>query len=262
MSEIADHDLQEIFNDPARVYNSDESNIQLCPKTGKVLGIKGHKNIYEVAPGPEKSTLTFLGTFNARGDIVCPAIIYPYVRMPKDIIDNVPDNFFIGQSESGWMKSETFFEFIANGFVPWLSINNITKPVILFVDGHKTHLTMQLSKYCDENGVVLYLLPPNTTHILQPADVGVFVPMKDMWRKQVHRFQRQNVNEPIRRKDVAPMLKEVLDQISVPTNAFRATGLYPLNPDDVDYSKIINLPKNPVITNANSVRRRSINAQK
>ena len=31
--------------------------------------------------------------------------------------------------------------------------------------------TMQVSKYCEENQVILYLLPPNTTHILQPADV-------------------------------------------------------------------------------------------
>lgn len=50
----------DIFQDPSQVFNSDESNIQLCPKTGKVIGMKGWKNIYELAPGPEKSTLTFL----------------------------------------------------------------------------------------------------------------------------------------------------------------------------------------------------------
>ena len=56
----------DIFNDPSRVFNSDESNIQLCPKTGKVVGLKGWKNVYEVAPAPEKSTLTFLGIFSAQ----------------------------------------------------------------------------------------------------------------------------------------------------------------------------------------------------
>ena len=93
--------LMEIFSDPSRVYNTDESNIQLCPKSGKVVGVKGWKNIYEISCGAEKSTLTFLGTFNARGDILCPAVIYPYVRVPKDIVRRVPDNFFVGATESG-----------------------------------------------------------------------------------------------------------------------------------------------------------------
>ena len=90
-NELNNENLTEIFSDPSRVFNSDETNIQLCPKTGKVIGICGRKNVYDVSSGPEKSSLTFLGTFNARGDIVCPAVIYPYHRnkirygMPKVI---------------------------------------------------------------------------------------------------------------------------------------------------------------------------------
>ena len=83
---IDENNWGSIFQDPSRVFNSDESCIQLCPKTGKVVGMKGWKNIYELGPSPEKSTLTFLGTFSARGDIVQPMLIYPYVRMPADIV--------------------------------------------------------------------------------------------------------------------------------------------------------------------------------
>ena len=164
--ELRDINALEILDDPQRIFNLDESNIQLCPKTGKVVGIKGWRNVYELAPGPEKSTLTFVGTFSASGDIVAPAIIYPYVRVPSDIVNNVPAGFFIGNSESGWMTAPCFFEYIANAFVPYLETNNVTRPVVLFVDGHSTHSTLQVSEFCEQNGVILYLLPPNTTHIL------------------------------------------------------------------------------------------------
>ena len=66
----------DIFEDSNRVFNLDETNIQLCPSTGKVISIRGTKNVYEVAPGPCKSNLTFVGTFNASGAIVAPVTIY------------------------------------------------------------------------------------------------------------------------------------------------------------------------------------------
>ena len=46
---------------------------------------------------------------------------------------------------------------------------NIQLPAILFLDGYKTHITLQLSGLCEQIGIILYLLPPNTTHTLQPA---------------------------------------------------------------------------------------------
>ena len=113
--------------------------------------MKGWKNVYELGPSLEKSTLTFLGTFSARGDIVQPMLIYPYVRVPADIVRSTPDEFMIGATESGWMKAETFFEFIANGFVPYQEEHEIQRPVVLFVDGHKIHLTMQVSQYCEDH---------------------------------------------------------------------------------------------------------------
>ena len=234
----------DIFEDSNRVFNLDETNIQLCPSTGKVVSIRGTKNVYEVAPGPCKSNLTSVGAFNASGAIVAPAIIYPYIRLLRDIAEQLPDDFYIGHSESGWMTSATFFEYIANAFIPWIESNQIQKPVFLFIDGHSSHLSMQVSTL--HNQTFLYLLPPNTTHILQPADVGPFRALKQYWREEVRKYQRNNVNETVRRVDVAPVMKQVLARISVSaiSNEFRATGLYPLNADSPDYSKCLQLGEN------------------
>ena len=240
---LAQLNALDIMNDPTRIFNTDETCIQLAPSTGKVIGERAWKNVYEVAPGPEKSTLTFLGTFSASGETAAPMVIYPYSRIPADICAAVPEEFFIGKSDSGWMKAEVFFEFMANAFNPWLEEKKVKKPVILFVDGHKTHMTLQISTFCQDNGIILYLLPPNTTHMLQPADVGAFRPLKHYWRQQVLDFQRENPNGFVRRRDVAPLLKRVL--MSIPKtaimNGFRACGLYPLDENNVDYTKCLDI---------------------
>lgn len=104
----------------------------MCPKTGKVIAPKGWKNVYSLQPGSEKETITCLFTFSANGDTIRPS---------KEIINSVPDTWFLGRSETGWMRSETFFEYIANGFNQWLTDHDIPRPVLLLVDGHKSHLT-------------------------------------------------------------------------------------------------------------------------
>ena len=49
-----------------------------------------------------------------------------------------PDEWGIGKSDSGWMKADTFYEYMMNVFEPWL--RQITDlPVLFFVDGHSSH---------------------------------------------------------------------------------------------------------------------------
>ena len=78
---------------------------------------------------------------------------------------------------TGWMTSEVFYEYIANIFHPFLVSQGVTFPVVLFVDGHKSHLTYQLRVLCNKLKIeiALYL---NATRILQPTDVAVFRPVK------------------------------------------------------------------------------------
>ena len=53
-----------------------------------------------------------------------------------------------------------------------------TRPALLIMDGHESHITWELVKESRQNDVLLLLLPPHTTNILQPLDVAIFVPMK------------------------------------------------------------------------------------
>ncbi|KAI4454266.1 hypothetical protein MML48_10g00001244 [Holotrichia oblita] len=165
----------DILDDPSRILNADESGFSLCPKTGKVLGLKGH-NTYVVKKGNEKENLTVLVTFTGDGRMCPPVVVFPYVKPPKAVVDSIPEQWILGKSESGWMHSDVFYEFVANGLNCWLTEQRIQKPVF-FVNGHRSHLSIDLSQFCDPNGIFLYAFPPNATHLIQPADVSVFKPI-------------------------------------------------------------------------------------
>lgn len=141
-----------ILADSSRILNADES---LCPKTGKVLGPRGYKNLYQIKKGNEKDNITVLVMFSANGVLCPPCVVYPYVKPPRVIAESMPPEWILGKSETGWMKSEVFFKYIANGFHKWILTNNIKKPVLFLVDGHCSHMSIALSEFCDENDIIL-----------------------------------------------------------------------------------------------------------
>lgn len=139
------------------------------------------------------------------------------------------------------MTCGSFFEYLANIFKPYIDQQNIPTPVILFFDGHSSHLSLQLSKFCRKNGIILVTLPPNATHILQPLDVTVFGPLKNNWKRVLERYKLSKKVEP-RKCHVLPILDEIFKESNFKENlkkGFETCGLRPLNPDNVDYTKCL-----------------------
>ena len=48
----------------------------------------------------------------------------------------------------------------------------------LFINGHRTHLTYQLSELCSELSTILIFLYPNTQRLFLPLAVATFRPQK------------------------------------------------------------------------------------
>lgn len=163
-------------------------------------------------------------------------IVFSYERIPANIAASEPDEWAVGKSESGWMCSHTFYEYITNIFNPWLEEMKIKKPVLFIVDGHKSHLTLHLSNFCSENGIEIIALFPNSTHILQPLDLAVFRPLKVFWKKAATKWKLENLGKNIRKENFAPVLQKAVKQLTSDCvkNGFRAGGLFPFGPDYID----------------------------
>lgn len=160
--------------------------------------------------------------------------------MNQDIARSAPSYWGLGKTDSGWMTGEAFYEYFTNVFYPYLVSSKIKLPVIVFLDGHSSHLTMHLGKFCKENQIILVCLFPNTTHILQPLDVSVFAPLKAKWKSTVRQWRIDNDGKEICKQDVPTVLHTILNNSNF-TNSiksgFRVCGLFPWNADNVDYTK-------------------------
>lgn len=209
------------------------------------------RNVYEITRGNEKESLTTLFTFSAAGNIETPLIVYPYKRIPNDIRESVPEGFAIDKTDSGCMQTDVFNNYIKDIFYNDLVKRNVKFPVVLFVDGHASHKSYSLSKLCEELQIILVCLYPNSTRITQPADVSGFGPLKEGWKTAVHLWKTQNITKVLTKLRVAPILEvvknECIDKAAV-INGFEACGLYPFNPDAVDYSKCLGKSSTKIAT--------------
>lgn len=229
---------EDILGDPDRIINADESAFNICPTSGLVLGPKGMANLYEIKD-KEKESITVLGTFSASGKVLPTLIIYPYERIPAEIARNIPEGWASGKSPKGWMTSRVFYGYIANSLLPVLRESNVKCPVLFLIDGHKSHISYEVSQLCNNNKIILYSLHPNSTHIIQPADVSVFRPLKNSWKKIVHKWKSETGNRVVTRAQFAPLLRIAMKAATpeIICNGFRKCGLYPFNADAIDYTK-------------------------
>ena len=60
------------------------------------------------------------------------------------------------------------------------------------MNGHSSHYSPVAVKLAAEENVILFALPPNTTHWSQPLDKGVFGPLKVAWRRVCHTYLSKN----------------------------------------------------------------------
>ncbi|XP_050509916.1 uncharacterized protein LOC126886858 [Diabrotica virgifera virgifera] len=232
-----------ILENPKRIFNCDESGFYLSPQEKQVLVRKGAKKVYSRIANDEKECLTVLLTVGADGSVPPPLVLYPYKRyVSAAIITNMPNQWGVGHSESGWMTSETFYEYVTNVFFPWLEKNSVPLPVILFLDGHSSHINLPITEFCKEKGIILTAFYPNATHRLQPLDVGVFYPIKNNWRKDVRSWRMENNGRKLQRAEFAKLLDKTLKATvctSIIKSAFESCGLFPFNENRIDYSKLI-----------------------
>jgi len=77
---------------------------------------------------------------------------------------------------SGWMTENNFVVFIQH-FIRHVKPTH-ERPVLLLLDNHSSHLSVEAIDICKQNGVVLLSFPPYCSHKLQPIDRSVYGPFK------------------------------------------------------------------------------------
>ena len=117
--------------------------------------------------------------------------------------------------------------------------------VVLWIDGYSSHLTLHTSRLCEMNKIVLYCFKAHSSYICQPNDVGSFKPLKTEWKNAVTRWRLDNSYESLTRAALANVLALAVDNLNPESiiAGYRATGLYPFNPDAVHYKRLTEISR-------------------
>jgi hypothetical protein len=154
-----------------------------------------------------------------------------------DDFDPVRDYAFFASSENGWSCDLLGQNWLENVF------NRLTKEKakrerrLLIVDGHSSHVNMRFIDYADANRIVLAVLPPHSTHRLQPLDVGLFSPLATFYSQQIDQLLTESQGlVRLTKRDFWSLFYEAWKQAFTMKNvqsAWEKTGIYPFNPQRV-----------------------------
>ena len=76
------------------------------------------------------------------------------------------------------------------------------------MDGHGTHMSIELIELARSSGVHLLCLPSHTTHVLQPLDVGVFKSFKNHFSKACSKYLAAHSGRVIMSDRLASLVAE------------------------------------------------------
>ncbi len=216
-----------------RIWNSDESGFCLGVTSKKVLARKGSRAVHEVGGASDHQYITVNVCGNAAGLRLPPYILYKGKNLYNTWTTGGPAGACYGVSQSGWMEEISFMKWFEMQFFPAVKHLVETGPVVMFFDGHYSHLSIALIKKAKSLGIHLLCLPPNTTHILQPLDVGVFGPVKSEWRKILKCYKLKTRASNVTKDEFPGLIKELWEKSIKPEHlrgGFKSAGLAPFNP--------------------------------
>jgi len=123
--------------------------------------------------------ITIVACVNAAGFCLPPMVILDRKTLASELaIGEVPGTIY-GLSAKGWIDHESFDVWFNNHFLQYAPT---ARPILLLLDGHSSHYCPDTIRLAAKNDVILFALPPNTTHLSQPLDKGCFSSLKRSWK--------------------------------------------------------------------------------
>lgn len=231
-------ELQKSKIDACRIWNVDESGLTSVHKPPKIVALRGLKQVGKLTSAERGKTITVVCCFNAAGNYIPPAMIFPRKNMVDRLLKGAPPGSIGLTSKSGWINEDIFILWLKH-FVRHVRPSVEQKHVII-LDGHASHKTLYAIDIARENGVVLMCLPPHTTHRLQPLDLVFYGPLKTAYNLQADNFMTSNPGIRITDYDVAEIFGHAYSKVAnvdKGRSGFERAGIFPFNsakfgPDD------------------------------
>lgn len=216
------------------ISNFDETGFQIRVTSGEKVIVPRDTTVAYTTDPENRELITSVETINYGGRKIPPMIIFSGAYHLRRYFDNnLDEDILFARSESGYSNDKLGVKYLEH-FNQFTEKFTIGKYRMLIFDGHSSHLSLDFLDFCWKYHIRPFLLPPHTTHLLQPLDVGVFQTLKYNFKKEIRREVFQGARE-ITRVDFFSFFQRFHDKTfknsRIHKSAFRKTGLIPLNPE-------------------------------
>ena len=232
--------------DPCRVYNIDETGMSTVQKQRQnVLSTTGKKQVGRVVSAEKGETITAVVCISAAGMYIPPMRIFPRKNMTVRLLHGAPPGAIGATSPSGWINSQLYMQWLHH-FIQHSGATPDHK-VMLILDNHESHVSLEAWEMCRSSGVVVVSLPPHCSHRCQPLDITVFGPLKSAYYRRCDEWMKSHPGKRIKQYEIASLFGDA--NCSVATiqkciSRFRSAGIIPLNSSvftDEDFAASDNL---------------------
>ena len=229
---------------PEHTYNMDEKGfaIGVLGRSKRIFSRRQYERgeVRQARQDGSREWVSLLATICADGTALPPGIIFAsknstiQSRWVADI-EVGKHSIHVTSSPSGWTNNDIGLAWLEQVFDRYTKAKAQLRYRLLIVDGHGSHLTQDFIEYCHQNRIILAILPPHSTQTLQPLDVVCFKSLSSHYSNELDDYLQQTQGlSPLEKADffnlfwpawVSTFTKDLVEQ------AFKATGISPVNPD-------------------------------
>jgi len=214
-----------------------EMLISLGTSIGTCQGVhvvvdKELNSVYTAQPGRQE-WVTVIECISATGQKIPPYVIFKGEHlMTHWTSTSPPPGWMFAVNHNGWTNNlhglKWLYHFDQH---TKLSLDTPDEYRLLLCDGHDSHISAAFVGYCLQNRIALVLLPPHSSHILQPLDVGVFSPLKKALALRQSRLFRSGVRRIQKAEWLDHFIEARESSVSEANilSGWRGSGLFPEN---------------------------------
>jgi len=161
------------------IYNMDESGFSIgTMESTRIILDSTLRTKHQAHPGRQE-WVSMVECICADGTILPPLGIFKGKQVLQTWIPHkVLDSWFFSANTKGWTSNLHGLEWVKRVFEPLTRTKANGQYRLLVYDGHDSHISGSFIAHCLQNRIILLILPPHTSHLLQPLDVAIFGPLK------------------------------------------------------------------------------------
>jgi DDE superfamily endonuclease len=206
----------------------------------RIMSLEAYKSgrVRQACQDGSREFITLLACVSAIGKKIPAGLLYKGESYDlrdtwvQDLEDS--DDFFFGASSNGWSNDAFGLKWLTQVFDPATRPTSPRTKRLLIVDGHSSHINMAFINKSWDLRIVLLVLPPHSTHRLQPLDVVLFGLLSLAYSNELDNWQAKSLGMvSMKKRHFLKLFRAAWRTSFTEENilkAFAKPGIWPYNP--------------------------------